>query len=152
MKRNILFPATLAITLAGAAFAVEPTLGAKLGSSVNDISAALSADGYEMTKFEKEGNRIEVYAVKGDIRHEVYIDATTGEVTKVDMASRRGPSPLPGASDDDIRTSLQADGYEVTKYERERGQIEVYATKDGRRWELKIDPRTGNILSVEAED
>jgi predicted small secreted protein len=152
MKRNIILPAAVTIVLAGAAFAVEPTLGAQLGTNVDDISSALSADGYEMTKFEKEGNRIEVYAVKGDTRQEVYIDATTGEVTKVEMTARRGPSPLPGASDEDIRAALLSQGYEVTKYERERGQIEVYATKDGRRWELKIDPRTGNILSVEAED
>ena len=152
MKRNIILPAAVTIVLAGAAFAVEPTLGAQLGTNVDDISSALSADGYEMTKFEKEGNRIEVYAVKGDTRHEVYIDATTGEVTKVEMTARRGPSPLPGASDDEIRATLLAQGYEVTKYERERGQIEVYANKNGHRWELKIDPQTGAILSVEAED
>ena len=152
MKRNILFPATLAVMLAGATFAAEPTLGAKLGTSMQDISAALSVDGYEMTKFDKKGNRIEVYAVKGDTRHEVYINATTGEVTKVEMSARRGPSPLPGVSDDEIRASLLAQEYEVTKYERERGQIEVYANKDGRRWELKIDPQTATILSAEAED
>jgi TusA-related sulfurtransferase len=152
MKRTIILNAAMAAFLAGAAFATEPTLGAQLGTKMKDISAALSADGYEMTKFEQEGNRIEVYAVKGDTRNEVYIDATTGAVTKVEMTARRGPSPLSGTSDDDIRASLLSQGYEVTKYERERGQIEVYANKDGSRWELKIDPRTGNILSMEAED
>lgn len=152
MNRTIILPAAVTIMLAGAAFAVEPTLGAQLGTSVNNISSALSADGYAMTKFEKEGNRIEVYAVKGGTRYEVYIDATTGEVTRVEMTSRRGPSPLPGVNDEEIRASLLSQGYEVTKYERERGEIEVYANKDGRRWELKINPRTGNILSLEAED
>jgi predicted small secreted protein len=152
MKRNFIIPAVFAIALAGPALAAEPTLGAKLGTTLQDISAALSADGYEMTKFEAEGNRIEVYAVKGDTRHEVYIDAATGKVTKVEMTARRGPSPLPGVSDDEVRASLLEQGYDVTKYERERGQIEVYANKDGSRWELKIDPRTGNILSVKAED
>jgi len=152
MKRNILFPAAITVLLAGAAFAAEPTLGTKLGTSMEDISAALSADGYEMTKFEKEANRIKVYSVKGEKRYEVCINATTGEVTRTEMSARRGPSPLPGISDEEIRTSLQAQGYELTKYERKRGQIEIYANKDGARWELKIDPQTGNILSVETED
>lgn len=152
MKRRVLLPATLAVLMAGAAFAVQPAPGANLGRSIEDISAALSADGYEMTKYEREGNRIEVYAVKGNARHELYVDATTGEVTKIETAARRSPSSLPGVSDDQIRTSLQALGYEVTGFERERGEIEVYATKDGHRWELKIDPRTGGILRSEAED
>lgn len=152
MKRKFLISAALSIALAGPAFAIEPTPGAQLGTDIEDISAALLADGYEMTKFEKEGNQIEVYAVKGDRRHEVYIDAATGEVTKVEMTARRGPSPLPGVGDDEIRASLLAQGYEVTKYQRERGQIEVYANKDGRRWELKIAPQTGAILKLEAED
>jgi TusA-related sulfurtransferase len=152
MKRTTLLPSALALALAGAAFAAEPEMGAQLGTTIEDISASLSADGYELTKFEKEGNRIEVYAVKGDTRHELYIDALSGEVTKLEMTARGGPSSLPGASDQDIRASLLEQGYEVTKFERERGQIEVYANKDGRRWELKIDPKTGNILSTEAED
>ncbi len=152
MKRHVLLPATLSVLLAGAAFAVEPTLGAKLGTSIEDISAALSADGYELTKYQREGNRIEVYAVKGDARHELYVDVTTGDVTKIETVARRGPDTLPGVSDDQIRTSLQALGYDVTGFERERGEIEVYATKDGRRWELKIDPRTGGIRKSEAED
>lgn len=152
MKRHVLLPATLSVLLAGAAFAAEPTSGANLGTSIEDISASLSADGYEMTKYEREGNRIEVYAVRDDTRYELYVDATTGEVTQMEMAARRGPSSLPGVSDDQVRASLQALGYQVTGFERERGEIEVYATKDGRRWELKIDPRTGGILRSEAED
>ena len=152
MKRTIFIPTALSLVLAGAAFAVEPTLGAKLGTTVEDISAAVAADGYELTKFEKQGSRIEIYAVKDDARHEIDVDAATGEVVKVEMSARRGPSPLPGKSDDAIRTSLKDQGYEIAKYERERGQIEVYANKDGRRWELKIDPQTGNIMKVESED
>ncbi|GGH38358.1 Peptidase propeptide and YPEB domain-containing protein [Cribrihabitans marinus] len=152
MKRHLIIPATLSTLLAGAAFAVEPMPGANLGTSIEDISAALSEDGYELTKYEREGNRIEVYAVKGDARYELYVDPTSGEVTRLETKARRGPSPLPGFSDDQIRASLQALGYEVTGFERERGKIEVYATKDGRRWELKIDPRTGGILKSEAED
>lgn len=152
MKRHVLLPASLSVLLAGAAFAVEPTLGATLGTSIEDVSTALSADGYELTKYEKEGNQIEVYAIKGDTRHELYVDATTGQVTRVETAARLGPSTLPGVNEEQVRTSLKALGYDVTKFERERGEIEVYAMKDGRGWELKIHPRTGDILSVEAEN
>ncbi|WP_281858338.1 PepSY domain-containing protein [Litoreibacter halocynthiae] len=152
MTRTFILPTAITVLLTGAAFAVEPTLGAKLGTNIEDISAAVAADGYEMTKFEKEGTRIEIYAVKDGTRHEVDIDAATGEVLKVEMSARGGPSPLPGMNDDDIRAALKGQGYDVTKYERERGQVEVYANKDGRRWELKVDPKTGKIMSVEAED
>lgn len=152
MKHKILLPFVLAASLAGTAFAMEPTLGAKLGTSIADIESALAADGYEMTRFDKEGARIEVYAVKGDVRHEIYVDANTGEVVKVEQIARRGPSPLPGVSDEAIRSRLSAEGYQVTKYERERGEIEVYANKDGRQWELKIEPGTGKTLKIEAED
>lgn len=152
MKRQFLIPATLSVLMTGAAFAAQPTLGAKLGTSLNDISTALAADGFEMTKYEREGNRIEVYAVKGGTRHEVYVDAVTGEVTRAQTRDRRGPEPRPGISDSDIRAALQADGYDITEYERERGKIEVYAMKEGRLWELKIDPMTGKTLSVEAEN
>ena len=152
MKRHVLLPATLSILLAGAAFAVEPKLGANLGTSIEDISAALSEDGYELTKYEREGDRTEVYAIRDNTRYELYVDATSGEVTRLETTARRGPSPLPGVSDDQLRASLQALGYEVTSFEREGGEVEVYAMKDGRRWELDIDPRTGGILRIEAED
>lgn len=152
MKRKLLIPAALSALMASAAFAAQPTLGTRLGTTIDDISAALFADGYEITKFEKEGNRIEVYAVKGDTRHEVYVDAITGKVTRTDTRDRRGPTPRPGASDADIRAALRADGYAITKYERERGQIEVYAMKEGRLWELKIEPMTGRTVNIEAKD
>ena len=151
MKRTILLTAATTL-LAGAALAVEPTPGAKLGTTVQHISAALSEDGYEMTRYERGGSRIEIYAVKGDLRYEIYVDAGTGEVTRLETAARRGPYPLPGPSEQDIRAALATQGYEVTGFERERGELEVYAVKDGRRFELKLDPRTGDILRVEAEE
>ena len=153
MKRlTPLTAAAAAALVAGAALAVEPTPGASLGTTVQDISAALSEDGYEMTRYERERNRIEVYAVRGDVRHEIYVDARTGEVMRVETAGRRGPSPLPGPAERDIRAALAEQGYEVTGFERERGELEVYAVKDGRRLELTLDPRTGDILRIEADE
>lgn len=60
MKRHILLLSTLSVLLAGAAYAVEPSPGANLDTSIEDVSAALSADWYEMTKYERDGNRAEV--------------------------------------------------------------------------------------------
>lgn len=151
MKSTILWAAA-ATLLTGAAVAVEPTPGAKLGTTVQDVSAALSEDGYEMTSYEREESRIEIYAANGNLRHEIYVDAGTGEVTVVETAARRGPWPLPGPSEQDIRAALAEQGYEVVGFERERREFEVYAVKDGRRFELKLDPRTGDTLRVEAQE
>ncbi len=80
MYHNVILPALISVLLAAPAVAIEPTLGARLGTSMVDISAALSADGYEMTSFAQAGDRIEIQAVKGGARHEVSIDARSGEV------------------------------------------------------------------------
>ena len=56
------------------------------------------------------------------------------------------------AGDDAIRTALDAQGYDVVKYERKQREIEVYAKRDGRLWELKLDPVTGELRSAEQED
>lgn len=38
-----------------------------------------------------------------------------------------------------VTRTLEADGYAVRKIEMEDGLIEVYATKEGARYELKLD-------------
>lgn len=141
-----------AVLLTGTSLAAEPALGVKLGSSATEIGAALGSEGYDMTKYEREHGRIEVTAIKEQRQIKAYVDAATGEV--VEIASREGGGQWarPGAKDEQIRTSLAAQGYEIVKYEREQGEIEVYALKDGRRWELKIDPRNGRVLRAEEED
>lgn len=51
-----------------------------------------------------------------------------------------------------IEKALAEDGYALGKFEREHGRIEVYATRDGRRLEIKIDPATGQVIRVEDDD
>ncbi|MEC5321940.1 PepSY domain-containing protein [Aurantimonas sp. A3-2-R12] len=152
MKRIAFGAIAASAVLAGTAFAAEPTMGAKLGVSAQEIGQALAESGYDMTRYERENGRIEVTAAKEDRRHKLYVDAVTGDVVEIDDSVRRGPWPRPGTKDDDIRASLAADGYEIVKYESERGDIEVYALKEGRRWEMKIDPANGQVLRVEEED
>ncbi len=68
------------------------------------------------------------------------------------IASNLAPGVKLGTSAQEISSSLAAQGYEVLKYEREDDEIEVYVRKDGQRFELEIDPKTGQILEVEDED
>lgn len=52
----------------------------------------------------------------------------------------------------EIQAAMAAQGYEMTRYRHEHGRIEVYAIRDGRLWELKLDPRDGKILRRELDD
>lgn len=50
-----------------------------------------------------------------------------------------------------ITTQLTADGYEVRKIEREDGMIEVYALKDGQRFEIYLDQDL-NVSRIKQDD
>ena len=152
MTFRLLLPFAIGASVAGMALAVEPVPGAKLGTNVQDIDKALSADGYEMTRYDKRTSLIEVHAIKGGTQHVLFINNRTGDVVKTRQADRKGPSPLPGVADEDIRARLIGEGYQITKYERDHGKVEVYAVRDGQMWELRIDPRTSQTMSIEAED
>ncbi|RKF05878.1 PepSY domain-containing protein [Oceaniradius stylonematis] len=151
MKNQALFLALAAALVSGAAYALDLVPGTRLGTGIAAISGELSENGFEIIRYDKSADTIEVYAVKGDVRHEVYIDVVTGKITRVESTTRRGPSPLPGVSEEQVRTMLAGQGYEIVTFERERRKIEVYAKKDGRLWEIEVHPGTGEVLSVEAE-
>jgi len=152
MTRILLVPAMAAALTALPALAVEPEMGARLGTTLDEISASLAADGYALTEFESEDGRIELTVIKEARRIEAYVDPVTGEVTRAESRSRGGPWPLPGVNDAEWRARLALEGYEIVKYERERGEIEVKAMRDGHRWELEIDPRDGRTVKVEEDD
>ena len=152
LTRPLPTAAILAALAAPAALAVEPVEGARLGTRPGEIAAALGESGYAMTRFEREGGRIALTAIKEGRRVEIRVDPATGKVSRAASRSRGGPWPLPGIGDDAIRARLEADGYRVVTYERERGRVEVCADREGRRWELEIDPHDGRILEAEPED
>lgn len=56
------------------------------------------------------------------------------------------------ALDPAIQTKLQDAGYEVIYAERYHDRLELKARRSGRMYELKIDPKTGQILKVEDDD
>jgi hypothetical protein len=69
------------------------------------------------------------------------------------VAGSHGQGQVNGPkSDTEIRQSLQADGYTIQRMERERNKVEVKATRDSQRWELKVDAQTGTILQRELDD
>lgn len=148
----------------GSALAVEPSPGVRLGTSLAEIEQALAKEGYELRAFEREDDRFEVRAVRDDRRLELRVDPESGEVLRVetrlrrgaegrdDDMRRRGAENRAGMSDAAIRAGLEADGYVVREYERERGRVEVEALRDGRRVELHVDPRTGDVLRSERDD
>lgn len=150
--RRIAFAALSAALLAGPVAAAEPTLGTVLGTDAAAISAALAADGWEMVRYERETGRIEVYAVRDDVRVEAKLDAATGAVVETESRARGGRGPVDPAVDDAVRARLTADGYDIRKMERGRGRIEIDADRDGARWEIRADARTGEILKIERED
>lgn len=51
----------------------------------------------------------------------------------------------------EITNKLVAEGYEVRKIDMEDGMIEVYALKDGQRFELYLDEAL-NVVSSEIDD
>jgi Peptidase propeptide and YPEB domain len=59
-----------------------------------------------------------------------------------------------GTNADDARAALAALGCEVQSFELEDGQIEAYCTDDdtGATWEVYIDPTSGLVAEVKAED
>ena len=165
------------IALTGVAFtvpagAVEPVPGAEVGRSADAIAASLTASGYNLTRYEGGPARIEAEAVRGVERVEFQVHPVTGRVVGLrqvggrlyteDPASQTVASPAtqsspgarhsPRASEAQIRAALAAQGYEVLKFEREGHEIEVYAMRDGRWWELELDPRSGRVIKREAHD
>jgi len=57
-----------------------------------------------------------------------------------------------GTEDAAITAKLVAAGYDVTEIERERDEIEIEATRNGRAYEFELDPKTGEVIGVELDD
>ena len=74
--------AALALPLSFAAVASELD-GANVGKTAEEITASLTAEGYEVKKVKPEDGMLEAYALKDDKRYEIYVDTATGAVAKV---------------------------------------------------------------------
>ncbi|MDH3581095.1 MAG: PepSY domain-containing protein [Hyphomicrobiales bacterium] len=57
-----------------------------------------------------------------------------------------------GKSTSEVRQQLEGQGYHVQKIETDDGYLEAYAVLNGKRYEIKVDPRTGKVIRIERED
>jgi hypothetical protein len=133
--------------LAGAAMAAAPTVGTALGTDSARIAAVLAGEHYQITRFEQLPEIISVTAVKEHRRLELALDSSTGTV--IGAAEYEDRTTLDDAA---VKAALAAQGYAVTGFKRDGDEIEVEATRDGRRWELEVDPRSGAIREMESEE
>ncbi|PWR01700.1 hypothetical protein DKT77_16420 [Meridianimarinicoccus roseus] len=78
-------PLIALIALATPALAEDVTMDSVLGTTMEEVKASLTAMGYEARKAEMEDGKIEVYFVRDGKMGEVYVDARTGGVTKLDL-------------------------------------------------------------------
>ena len=79
--------ALAAALTAAPALAADVATGDALGKTEAEISASLTAMGYDVRKFKMEDGLIEAYAVKDGATLEVFVDPATGAVAKTKVKS-----------------------------------------------------------------
>ncbi|MGF1562876.1 MAG: PepSY domain-containing protein [Geminicoccaceae bacterium] len=87
MKARVIAGAAGLIVLGGVAFAAEPEIGSKLGTTYDEVAAALGENGYRIHEFEREGSVIEIEAARENERREFKLDARTGEIIRIEHKS-----------------------------------------------------------------
>ncbi len=80
MKKIVLAASLL---LAAPAFAQDLAMGTELGTTPQAILTALSDMGWDVRKVQAEDGLIEAYAVMGKQLAEIYVDPTTGRITRI---------------------------------------------------------------------
>jgi hypothetical protein len=57
-----------------------------------------------------------------------------------------------GKTTNEVSAKLKSMGYEVRRFENEDGMIEGYAIKDGKRYEVYVNPADGKVARFKAAD
>lgn len=73
------------VALSTPALAGELGTDTVLGTTMDEVKTTLTEMGYEVRKAEMEDGELEVYFIKDGKMGEVYVDQTTGQVTKLEM-------------------------------------------------------------------
>ena len=73
-------------------------------------------------------------------------------VTTASLASDLALGTVLGTTPEAAAAALTQAGYTVQKQEREHGRIEIKATRDGKRYEIKVDETTGAVTAIEHDD
>ena len=149
MKRTMSLAAVLFAT--AAPVLAMPSIGDVLGTTLTDTTAALAQQGLTMTEYDLDDGRIEVTAHDDATRVELYLDPTTGAVTRIEQYARRAAGAEAGVETQAALDALIAEGWDVLGCEREARDFEVYASRDGVRYELTLDPATGAVLETERD-
>lgn len=90
-NKTLLIPAISALALAAAgvlpatAAATEVKVGDVLGTSVEDVRAALASRGYTVTEIEREDDEIEAEVKQAGVELEIEIDPATGAITEIEQ-------------------------------------------------------------------
>lgn len=163
--RTLLLAAAASAALTGAAWAGDLAPGMTPGTERDAIAAALAKEGYSVTRIKREHDRIEAKAEREGRRYEVKIDGRSGNILYVEdkadgfarstgAAADAGlkPGTTLGTERDAIVAALAKEGYSVIRIKREHGRIEAKAERDGRRYEIKIDGWSGQVLRVKEDD
>ncbi len=77
------FAGALAAGFAASASTEAPARGDMLGAGMDGLRAALTEQGYDVRKIEREDGALEAYALKDGKRYEFYVNEDTGEILKV---------------------------------------------------------------------
>ncbi|MCR9176331.1 MAG: PepSY domain-containing protein [Alphaproteobacteria bacterium] len=83
-SRSLVASTLLAAAIATPALAVEPVMGAVLGTTAEQISSALAENGYKIVEYEHEHGRIEVKVIRDGRRQELKIDPTSGAIVAME--------------------------------------------------------------------
>jgi hypothetical protein len=149
MKRTMSIAAAL-VAVAAPALAM-PSIGDLIGTTLNDAQAALSEQGLTMTEYDLDDGRIEITAHDDGTRVELYLDPATGAVTRIEQYARRAAGAQAGVETQAALDALIAEGWEILGFERGPREFEVYASRDGVRYELSLDPATGAVREQERD-
>lgn len=57
-----------------------------------------------------------------------------------------------GKTEAEARTALEGKGFVITEVEVEQDELEFEVKKDGKAYEIEVDPGTGKITETELED
>ena len=68
------------------------------------------------------------------------------------VALALSPGDTLGTIADEIRASLTEQGWDVRKLEMDDGRFEAYAVMGTQMVEVYVDPTTGKVVKVEADD
>lgn len=86
MHRPALPALILSLAFAAAPALAQPvTMQDTLGTTLTEVAAALTERGYDLREIEREGDRIEAEVTRDGRRTEIYVDAATGRVTKIEL-------------------------------------------------------------------